>query len=130
VKKERAFTLLELIMILLVVAILIALAVPQFQIFREKAIAAQAITRMGMLRKTLLIRDQFPYEFEYSDLGLSILHVDKYWFYLGKVPGPPAMFQLNARRINGAYQGTYINLDINLKTGESTWHGDHPGVPK
>ena len=44
---KKAFTLLELLMVVIIIGILATLAVPQYQNFREKAIAAEAIRICG-----------------------------------------------------------------------------------
>lgn len=58
---KKAFTLLELIVVVIIMSILISIAIPRFQGAIEKSRSAEAISILGMLRKA-----QYMYYSEYG----------------------------------------------------------------
>ena len=147
---KKAFTLLELLMVVIIIGILATIAVPQYEKFKEKAIAAEAVRMMGAIK-----RAQFRYKAEHGEyatvnnlgesdiLGMdfrvhsSLRDQDAYWTY-GTVGGAGprtgklfinAYREYKNRLPHGWLEGTTIELIWDDDTGV-TWEGNHPGVPK
>ena len=55
---KKAFTLLELIIVILIMGILTTLAVPQYQTLKEKAIATEVVQNIGIEMRRLEITYQ------------------------------------------------------------------------
>jgi len=139
--KTRGFTLIELLIVLVIIGILVTLAVPQYQKFKEKAIAAEAIRTIGIIRNA-----QFGYKMETGthtyNLSLLDITVDEYgpgglgtghyWEYSMAVVGDNS-FAIVAYRTgeNHPYSNTYIILDWDENRSiAGGWMGTHPFVPR
>jgi len=124
---RSAFTMLELIIVILILAILIVLAYPQYIKLIEKAYAGEAIRTLGAIARDSayyhdLVDDQY-----HDCMGVTTAR----WKY---VTGPlgrrqPKKLYL-AERTSGPFQGTYIGIFIDKATGEKSFAGTHPGTPK
>lgn len=76
------FTLIELLVVVLIIGILTAIALPQYEISAEKARASQALTTLRTLKDALerqwLAKGVFPTTLEELDISIP---ADKYWNY-------------------------------------------------
>ena len=128
---RKAFTLLELLIVILIIAIITTLAMPQYQLMVERSIATEAIGMLGILRRDA--EAMLQYGTPISDSPM-VVRETKHWTY------PPAVAQYEpggstaaifgfAVRKNGAYMGTYISITC-YADGTFAWSGDHVGVPR
>ena len=123
--KRAGFTLLELIIVILIIAILATVAVPQYVEFKEKAIAAEAINIMYKMKRELYAYGVLPKDVP----GVST----KYWIISA---GPvnwtfPPEFGFRAfviaNRIDTMLQ---MQMDFDYNTGDNeTWTGNYPYMP-
>ena len=124
---RKAFTLIELLIVILIMAILTTLAWPQYVKFMEKSIASEAVQAMGVLRSNILVSAAYD-----SDPVADVPQL-KHWSFGGvtmTADYPPSAARVIYIRRDGPYSGTYIQLNINLISGTATWYGTHPGVPQ
>ena len=122
---QKAFTLLELIIVILIIGILATLAIPQYVTLKEKAIAAEAIRLLGAWHKDNMLRVQ---------MGETVNPVPptttKYWEFNGQIVMhlPESYLEYYATRTDGAYKDTVIFMSP--YEAPNIWRGNHPGVPK
>ncbi|MBL7157600.1 MAG: prepilin-type N-terminal cleavage/methylation domain-containing protein [Candidatus Omnitrophica bacterium] len=148
---KKGFTLLELILVVIVIAILATLAVPRFTGMAEKARSAEATNTIGAIKtaedlvhleKAEYISDAvgdgtaLPLKFNVNAASMAV-----YWSY-GVVVVPATKttkYVVTAtrtpKRAGGVppagYQGQTIILTWDeATTPPETWSGSHPGVPK
>ena len=130
---KKAFTMLELLMSIALVAFLASLAVFHFLEMREKSYAAEAVQTLGVIKRHVQM-----------DMGIDALPSSDEWQYTtstnfvpsesgentligrGSVEGQDAII---ATRKKGLHERETIVLTWDAN-GEATWHGDHPAVPK
>ena len=136
--KRAGFTLLELIMVVLIVAILATLAIPQYIDFKEKAIATEAINTLGAMKNAQFlykVEEGRHYSMDLDDLGIVVnesSETGKWSYDIDQAVGPlfpERAFSVYALRNTGPYKDTFIGLSWDDEIGLS-WYGDHPGVPK
>jgi general secretion pathway protein G len=74
-KITRGFTLIEVIIVIAIMAILTAIAVPLFAIWREKAQVAVAISGVRMIEQTITgyVVDKSEYPVSLADVGLGAM---------------------------------------------------------
>ena len=128
---RKAFTLLELLMVVIIIGILATIAVPQYQNFREKAIAAEAIQLLGSYMRqlqTLYIENQDG-DFLQGKLRTDILQGTENWDFSYMYGLAQGEWFLMANRKDGPY----VNYSIFLKwfpaDGRLEWAGTHPATP-
>ena len=136
---NKAFTLLELLMVVIIIGILATFAMPEYAKFKEKAYAAEAVNVLSAIKDA-----QFRYKMETGsyangDILLDIeIEDSKYWRYRIFDASDSSFIVLATRRkgtpvfdefggVSPHWQTITLNWDDN--TGV-TWYGDHPGVPK
>jgi len=125
---------LELMIVIIVIAILITLSVPQYQVMRERAIAAEAVSLLSDY-----IRRNVSYAVE-VEVGTPYFPNSKYWTFPSMIKpsydigdsGKMVSITITATRKDGPYAGTYITLHYKFREPSNiiTWIGNHPGVPK
>ena len=132
-RKSKGFTLLELIIVIIVIGILAAMAMPQFMRVTERGRIAKALGHLELIRKA-----QGMYHIEQSEYG-SLTNIasaslgglpevgaintnDSDWTYT--VTGPSStVFTAVATRDSCGYKACVINI-----TQAGTIGGDHPGA--
>jgi len=131
--KNRSFTLIELLIVLVIIGVLVTLAIPQYQIFREKAIAAEAVNMMGA--KVREVQEEVAAWGGYSLAVYESIErpkESKYWEYghgCAGVGTDDVCYVINAIRTSGPYEGYYIGLKWLAIDNTTKWSGSHPGVP-
>ena len=149
--KTRSFTLIELLIVLVIIGIVAILAIPQYEMVREKAIATEALKVMDQIKDA-----ESVYKAEagtYMSCGpiISLLGIEipesKYWFYEAYANNETSFSIIAIRKGTGGagiIQGSLDNIvavrigvpsgdAITLQYDEATgvrWWGNHPGVPK
>ncbi|HNX68674.1 MAG TPA: prepilin-type N-terminal cleavage/methylation domain-containing protein [Candidatus Omnitrophota bacterium] len=132
---KRGFTLAELLMVVIVVGILAAIAVPSYTKILEKTAAKQAIDALKRIRaaqKVYFASHSGAYACPIADdchqaeiksvLGVDVVS-DTYTFWWVGATASPVGFIAKAQRLDGAHHVS-ICLDQN-----GTWTGDDPYAP-
>jgi prepilin-type N-terminal cleavage/methylation domain-containing protein len=131
---NKGFTLLELIVVLIVMAALIAIALPQYVGFVERGRAAEAITACGALKAaeeaTFISRN--AYDTVIANLGITLIQTN--WTYTITLVGLDG-YQVSCARQNtqncpAAQVGQTVVMNYNRTTGVTAWTGTHPGSPR
>lgn len=138
---NHAFTLLELLMVILVIASLAALFLPQLQDFKEKARAAEAINILEAIKQGELLYRAETGTFVSVNSQQSIM--EKLRVEIPSTTSPTALwdymvsgtttncFSAVARRksyLAGSHFNKYILLDYSDVWGTQIY-GTHPGAP-
>ncbi|MBU1087833.1 MAG: prepilin-type N-terminal cleavage/methylation domain-containing protein [Candidatus Omnitrophica bacterium] len=135
--KKKAFTLIELMLTVMVIAILVSIAIPNYINTVERARAREAVSTLESMRAA-----EQSYAAErrsfinltdgagtaiagtWEAIGLEDpnLNANNSWIYiLNDVPAAGNTFNATASRINGPYSGKTIILDQDGADGGSTW---------
>ena len=129
---NKGFTLLELIVVLIVMAALVAIALPQYAGFVERARASEAITALGAIKVAEEANrlQTGAYTATMANLGLTLNNVN--WTY-AVVPNAGVAFTATATRTaaNGGTAGQLITMNYTA-AGVTTWPNvapRHPGSP-
>ena len=81
---RRGFTLIELLVVVLIIGILAAVAVPQYQRAAEKSKATQALTLLKTLNESIqsyfLANGEYPTKFEQLDIDMSTWTRNTKWY--------------------------------------------------
>jgi type IV pilus assembly protein PilA len=132
-KRNSGFTMLELVMVIIIIGVLAALAVPQYVSFVEKARVAEATNYIGAIKSAeVAYSAQNPtngyFTSSMTDLGLNTS--TPLWNF-GVAGATNASVTMTATRNGGgtAYDGKTVILKYN-SDGTSNWSGTHSGAPK
>ena len=136
---RKAFTLLELLMVVIIIGIIATFAMPQYENFKEKIMAAEAVNALSAIKDAQLRYKMETGSYTINNIFLDIeIEESKYWRYQ-IFDASDSSFIVLATRKNGTpefneFGGVSphwqtINLNWDDNTG-ITWAGDHPGVPK
>ena len=126
--KRSGFTLLELLMVVIIIAILAAVALPQYLRVVERSRAAEALTMLAAIRGAeLRFRAQDP-DGQYTtleNLDIEIPGIEggvvgapdpAVWGYAANELDPADNPVASAARNGGAHDGDSINIDLNTGT--------------
>ncbi len=119
--KKRGFTLLELLMVVIIIAILASIALPQYLKASEKSRASEALTMLGAIREAeFRYKAQSPtniYTNQLNELDTDFNGVNQlYWAFnnIGNTfaAGTGAKGVSTAKRIAGSYAGQILGLSF------------------
>jgi prepilin-type N-terminal cleavage/methylation domain-containing protein len=111
-EKEKGFTLLELLMVVIIIAILASLALPQYIRATEKARASEALQLLGSLRSSQQRYRAFSptnaFATAINDLDAEMPTATKFW-------GAAAITATNGvfTRNSGAFSGCTVGINWN-----------------
>lgn len=127
---NKGFTLLELVVVLVVLASLVAIALPIYSGFIEKGRVAEVIRAMGAFKTAeeadWIMQSTYPTG---APAGLTM--TSPRWTY--SVTGGSANFTVTATRQGDggvAYNNKTITFTYTHNGGAVTWSGDHPYKPR
>ncbi|MFH1593807.1 MAG: prepilin-type N-terminal cleavage/methylation domain-containing protein [Candidatus Omnitrophota bacterium] len=129
---KRAFTLIELLIVILIIAILAAVLMPMIANIREKAIATEAIMTLGAFRREIDVNHRVGvYWWPSYEEANSLLYwkPGMLWMIISADNYPRSGISMKFTRKSGPYAGKTISLSWDQKTGVATWGGTHPNVP-
>lgn len=126
---QAGFTLVELITVIIIVAILAALALPQYTRVFERGVASRARSSLDSIRKAegLYFALWSTYTTSLTNLdnevpGILRVQTDDNWTY-GVTTATTAVFTALAKRTRGSYAGS--NIWIN---NDGQVDGNHPAI--
>jgi len=138
--KNKGFTLLELIVVLIVMAALVAIALPQYTAFVERSRAAEAIQSISAIRTAEEARFIMTNAYiacnpgEYANvLGIAIPEDNWQYTTTALGPGGRAGYYITARRqntLNCPVDIVNSIIEFIKSTSGITWKGTHPGAPQ
>ena len=110
------FTLIELITVVIIIAIMAALALPQYTRFMERGHGSTAKNALNMIRKAeatyFTLESQYTNNF--TELAEEVPEVSRVnspeWNYTIIVPTGNATFTATANRLKGVYSGSCMNI--------------------
>lgn len=112
-KNTRGFTLLELLMVVIIIAILASIALPQYLRVSERSRASEALTILATIRSAELRNKAFDPAQQYTTVIANLdaeIPASTMWAYA--VTGAGAGSNTVATRSGGAYNGKTISLDL------------------
>jgi len=132
----KGFTLLELIVVLIVLASLIAIALPQYTSFVERSRAAEVIHLFGLLKSAEEANYIMTNKYEPSiwAMGLAYIADNPRWTVSGHTPIGEQGYDFTFSRKNTEgcppdQVNKWILMEYDRATGETKYSGTHIGAP-
>ncbi len=128
---KKSFTLAELTIVIIIIAILAAIAIPQFIKVQERAKVSAAISKLDMIRKAEAIYHSLydNYTTSLSDLSEEVPEVAKVndtdWSFNITTTNSTSNFIATATRRRGRYENKTVTINETGQIG-----GTHPLIPK
>ena len=123
-RNNKAFTLLELLMVVIIIGILATIALPQYENFKEKAIVSEVVRILGAEKRKLIISGEYDKEFTPWSFDTKYWHISI--MCAGAVGPTGYSAQLFAFRNGGPYDGASVIITYD---GNWDWSSDHPYGP-
>ncbi|MCX5715948.1 MAG: prepilin-type N-terminal cleavage/methylation domain-containing protein [Candidatus Omnitrophica bacterium] len=139
-RTKNGFTLIELLIVIIIIGVLAALAIPQYTNFVEKARAAEALSMISALKTGeaayKLESTSGKYSSTLSDLSVSnvygnttdALAAGQYWAY--GVAAQTGTYTITATRSTKSGGDGSTILFVWSDISGASWAGSHPGAPK
>lgn len=127
-KMKKGFTLIELITVVIIIAIMAALALPQYTRFIERGQASTAKNALNMVRKgeAMYFTLESQYTNSMTDLAREVpeilrLSTSNEWSYAITLGTDNVTFTATATRLKGSYGTSYITItdegNLSITTG-------------
>ena len=136
IRNAKAFTLLELLMVVIIIGILATVAMPQYEKFREKAVIAGLVDVLGAKIRAVKMEFSVTPNSVFSSSGSGLVPMpppNDDWDYtfavFGNV-GEDITVWVGGYRERGPYADTTIQLVWFSKTDTFSWEGTHPLRPQ
>ena len=138
---KRGFTILEVVIVVVLIGVLAAIALPEYANFLERGKVTEAVNAIGSIKSAELIykmrNDVYVSITQNTQSRLSeYLKLDipstGNWYYHSSTTTTPGGFTVSAFRLpsGGTLNGTYIRLTFDPATGSYAWSGNHPLRPR
>jgi type IV pilus assembly protein PilE len=123
-KETRGFTLLELLMVVIIIAILAAIALPQYINATERARAAEAISTLGSLRGAELRYKAQNLSTSYTNVAAQLdttIGASQQWgvpviTVTAAAAGTPAKGNITVARSKGQFGGQTVGIQLGSGT--------------
>lgn len=133
---QKGFTLLELTIVVIIIGVLAAIAVPQYAGFVERARTTEVVNAMGSMKIAeesvrlesgayIACPDMLAIR---ANIGITASLTN--WVYVITVVGGVVVITATRTAANGGTLGQTIVLAYDPTTMTSTWGGTHPNRPR
>lgn len=127
---KKAFTLLELLMVVIIIGILATFAIPQYRIMGEKAKAAEAMNMLSALYRERQVMGQLTANLPTETINTPYWDIEIATDEYGEMGISYYNLSINATRNSGPYKWMAISVYYDRNSERAVWYGNHPGTPK